>query len=129
MAEDKAARNDGLIDRALIRGWLGGGRPWLLFAPPVGVLVSTKFNYPDFLGEAPWLTFGRLRPIHVNGVVWGAFSTLFIGLAYYVVPRLAGVRMWREAWGMPLLWLWNGNLALGVLSLATGVPWGFNRAG
>ena len=127
MAEDTAARNDALIDRALIRGWLGWGLAWLLFAPTVGVLVSTKFNYPDFLGEAPWLTFGRLRPIHVNGVVWGAFSTLFIGLAYYVVPRLAGVRMWREAWGTPLLWLWNGNLVLGLLSLATGVPWGFSR--
>ena len=38
-----------------------------------GVLVSTKFNYPDFLGEAAWSTFGRLRPVRVNGVIWGAF--------------------------------------------------------
>ena len=46
----------------------------------------------------PWLSFGRLRPIHVNGVIWGAFSTLFIGLCQYVVPRLCGVRLWQERW-------------------------------
>jgi hypothetical protein len=36
--------------------------------------------------------------MHVNGVIWGAFSTLFIGLCYYVVPRLTGVRVWGERW-------------------------------
>jgi cytochrome c oxidase cbb3-type subunit I len=127
MVEDAPARNDRLIHATLIRQWLAWGFAWLLFAPTVGVLVSTKFNYPAFLGDQPWLTFGRLRPIHVNGVIFGAFSTLFIGLAYYVVPRLAGVRMWREAWGFPLLWLWNASLGLGFLSLATGWPWGWSR--
>src|SRR5712692_3676587 len=98
MAENAAARNDALIDKALIRGWLAWGFFWLLFAPTVGVIVSTKFNYPDFLGETAWLTFGRLRPIHVNGVILGAFSTLFIGLCYYIVPRLTAVRVWNERW-------------------------------
>ena len=82
MVQNGAVRNDELIDRALIRGWLGWGLVWLLVAPTVGVVVSTKFNFPDFLGDLPWLTFGRLRPIHVNGVIFGAFSTLFIGLSY-----------------------------------------------
>jgi cytochrome c oxidase cbb3-type subunit I len=127
MAANEAVRNDALIDKVLIRGWLAWGFFWLLFAPTIGVIVSTKFNYPDFLGETAWLTFGRLRPIHVNGVILGAFSTLFIGLCYYIVPRLAGVRVWNERWGYPLLWVWNVNLMLGFLSLATGVPWGWNR--
>jgi cytochrome c oxidase cbb3-type subunit 1 len=116
-----------VVPGALVRGWLGAGLVWLLVAPSVGVLVSTKFTFPDFLGDVPWLTFGRLRPIHVNGVILGAFSTLFIGLSYYVVPRLAGVPMWRARWGRALLWVWNVNLALGFLSLATGWPWGWSR--
>jgi len=85
---DPSARNDAFIDADLIRAWLASGLVWLLVFPTLGALVSTKFNYPEFLGDTPWLTFGRLRPIHVNGVIWGAFSTLFIGLAHYVVPRL-----------------------------------------
>lgn len=120
MAPDGATRNDELIDKDLIRRWLGWGFFWLLFAPTVGVVVSTKFTYPEFLGDVAWLTFGRLRPIHVNGVIFGAFSTLFIGLAYYIVPRLAGVRVWQEPLGYPLLWVWNLNLAAGFVALALG---------
>jgi cytochrome c oxidase cbb3-type subunit 1 len=87
---------------------------WLLVFPTVGALVSMKFTDPGFLGDTPWLSFGRLRPVHVNGVVWGAFSTLFLGLCYWIVPRLCGVRLWREHWGWPLLWIWNLNLVVGL---------------
>jgi len=120
MAQDALVRNDELIDKELIRKWLAWGFLWLLFFPTVGVIVSTKFNYPEFLGNLPWLTFGRLRPIHVNGVIWGPFSTLFIGLCHYIVPRLCGVRLWKERWGYTLLWVWNLNLALAVVLLALG---------
>ena len=119
-----ALRNDELIDPVLIRNWLLWGFVWLMFAPTVGVLVSTKFNYPAFLGEQAWSTFGRLRPVHVNGVIWGAFSTLFIGLAYYLTPRLAGVRVWRERWGHALLWVWNLNLVAAFVGLTV---FGTNR--
>src|SRR5918996_1156880 len=117
-------RNDELIDRVLIRRWLLWGFCWLMLAPTVGVIISTKFNYPEFFGTQAWSTFGRLRPVHVNGVIWGAFSTLFIGLAYYVTPRLAGVRVWRERWAYPLLWLWNLNLAAAFIGLTV---FGTNR--
>jgi cytochrome c oxidase cbb3-type subunit 1 len=70
-----------------------------------------------------WLTFGRLRPVHVNGVIWGAFSTLFIGLCHWVVPRLCGVRLWREGWSWLLLAVWNLNLAVAMALLLAG----FNR--
>src|SRR5437867_6564087 len=124
---EASSRNDELIDADLIRQWLAWGLGWLLLFPTIGAFISTKFNYPTLLGDLPWFTFGRLRPMHVNGVIWGAFSTLFIGLCYYVVPRLSGVRVWKEDWGFPALWLWNVNLIAGFLSLATGWPWGWNR--
>ena len=91
---EASSHNDELIDAELIRKWLACGLGWLLFFPTIGAFISTKFNYPTFLGDLPWFTFGRLRPMHVNGVIWGAFSTLFIGLCYYIVPRLTGVRVW-----------------------------------
>lgn len=120
MAEVVRRNNDELINKDLIRQWLLWGFFWVLFAPTMGVIVSTKFNFPDFLGGIPFLTFGRLRPVHVNGVIFGTFSTLFIGLSYYIVPRLTGVRVYKEEWGYPLLWLWNLGLAAGFISLALG---------
>src|SRR6266498_2717888 len=118
VAQDAVARNDELIDRELLRKRLPWGIFWLGFAPTVGVMVSTKFNYPDFLGDQAWLTFGRLRPVHVNGVIWGAFSTLFIGLCYYVTPRLAGIPVCGARWGHVLVWVWNLNLAVAFVGLS-----------
>ena len=120
MAEATAARLDELIDRPLIRKWLYWGMFWLMFTPSVGVTISSLFNYPDYLGTALPLTFGRLRPIHVNGVIFGAFSTLFIGLCYYVVPRLCGVRVVGDRIGHYLVWIWNLGLAAGFVALALG---------
>ena len=77
---------DQLIDRSLIRKWLYWGLFWVMFAPTVGVIVSTKFTYPDFLGTSQYFTFGRLRPIHVNGVIFGVFTTPFIGSATTSCP-------------------------------------------
>ena len=119
-ASQASAKNDELINADLIRKWLASGLGWLLFFPTIGALVSTKFTYPEFLGDTAWLTFGRLRPIHVNGVIWGAFSTIFIGLCFYIVPRLTGVRLWGERWSYLLLWIWNLNLAASVAFLALG---------
>ena len=111
---------DTLINRDLILKWIYWGLFWLMFAPTIGVTISALFNYPDYLGTSKYLTFGRLRPMHVNGVIFGAFSTLFIALCYYLVPRLCGVRMWREEWGHWLVWVWNLGLLAGMVSLILG---------
>ena len=96
-----------LVNKDLVRAWLWWAIAWLTIFPLVGLLVSIKFHYPDFLGETSWLTFGRLRPVHVNGVIFGAFSTPVLGLLYYLVPQLCGRRMAQEHWGWWLLWGWN----------------------
>ena len=96
---------DELVDWPVVRAWLLWGMFWLLVAPSVGVLLSGLFNYPDYLGSSLQLTFGRLRPVHVNGVIFGAFSSLFIGECYYLVPRLCGVRVPWPQWGVPLAWI------------------------
>jgi len=111
---------DDLVDRSLIIKWLLSGLFWLMFAPSVGMAISTMFNYPEYLGDSAYLTFGRLRPMHVNGVIFGAFSTLFIGTCYYVVPRLTGIRVCMAGLGHYLVWAWNFALALGMVMLAMG---------
>ena len=98
---------DALVDWRGVRTWLYWGMFWLLFTPTFGVLLSGLFNFPDYLGAASRLTFGRLRPVHVNGVIFGAFSTLFFGHCYYLVPRLCGVRVPWSQWTVPLAWVWN----------------------
>src|ERR1700758_3866886 len=109
---------DELVEWRVVRTWLYWGMFWLIVTPSVGVTISGLFNYPDYLGTNNLgLTFGRLRPLHVNGVIFGAFSALFIGECHYLVPRLCGVRVPWAQWSVPLAWLYNISLAAGLISL------------
>lgn len=116
------------INNNLVKIWAGWGLVWLTIFPLIGALVSIKFHNPEFLSGQPWLTFGRLRPVHVNGVIFGAFSTSFIALLYYLVPRLCGTPLYREQWGKGLLWMWNIFLFAGSISLLLGYNLGFEAA-
>lgn len=124
MNETLHERLDSLVDRPLVRLWLYWGMFWLMFAPTVGAIISSYFNYPGYLGNSLEIQFGRLRPMHVNGVIFGAFSTLFMGLCYYIVPRLCGIRVWQEKLGYWLAWTWNLGLVLGMILLALGYSQG-----
>lgn len=123
-----STRSQELVNRSLVRHWATWSLIWLTIFPLMGLLVSIKFHEPDFLGGVPWLTFGRMRPIHVNGVIFGAFSTSFFALLYYFVPRLCGARMYKEEWGWWLLWLWNVFLILGSISFMMGYNSGVEAA-
>lgn len=116
-----------LVNEKTVREWLIWGFFWAIFAPFIGIILSLKFNYPNFL-STEYTHFGRLRPVHVNGVVFGTFSTLFIGLAYYMVPKLTGTRMYREEWSMPAMWLWNLTLIAGFAAMLAGYNKGLEVA-
>ena len=116
---------DELVDTSAVRTWLYWGMFWLVVTPSVGVTISGLFNFPDYLGTTQLgLTFGRLRPIHVNGVIFGAFSSLFIGECYYLVPRLCGVRVPWPQLGVPLAWVSNLGLMAGLVGLGFGLNHG-----
>ena len=60
-ASQASSKNDELINADLVRKWLASGLGWLLFFPTIGALVSTKFTYPEFLGDtAPQIGLPRL---------------------------------------------------------------------
>ena len=119
--------SNNLVDKQVVRSWLLWGFFWAVFAPFIGIILSLKFNYPTFLSNE-YLHFGRLRPVHVNGVILGVFSAIFLGLVYYMVPKLAGIRMYKEEWSKYAVWLWNGTLIVSFLSLLLGFNKGLEVA-
>ena len=125
MATTDSSATVPLVNKDLVRHWLWWGLVWLTIFPLVGLLVSIKFHTPEFLGETAWLTFGRLRPVHVNGVIFGAFSTPLLGMLYYLVPRLCGRPMAKESWGWWVLAGWNLFLISGSISFLMGYNLGF----
>jgi cytochrome c oxidase cbb3-type subunit 1 len=86
----------------------------------IGLTMAIKFIYPEFLGGIAPLSFGRIRPIHTNGVLFGWLLAANMGLAYYVVPRLAGTKLFSEKMGMATLWIWIVVVLGAVVMLASG---------
>ncbi|TAK04593.1 MAG: hypothetical protein EPO39_11045, partial [Candidatus Manganitrophaceae bacterium] len=54
------------VDHDLVKRWAYATLVWLTLFPLGGVILSIKFHHPNFLGDLSWLSFGRLRPVHVN---------------------------------------------------------------
>ena len=93
---------------------------WLVFGTLIGEYIGLKFAWPE-LGVAPWLSFGRLRPVHTNVVFWGWASLAMIGLALWVVPQTSqrALHSIKVAWIS--LGLMNASVLLGVIQLLSGV--------
>jgi len=94
----------------------------------IAILIAAKFVWPELLGTVPMLTYGRLRPLHVNGMLFGWLLACDMGLIFYLVPRLCGVRLYSEKLGMATAALWNVIVLGAVVSLLAGWNQGWEYA-
>jgi cytochrome c oxidase cbb3-type subunit 1 len=109
-----------LVDRRLVAHAFGWFLVWLIVAPMHGLVVAQKLNR-EFMELYAWETWGRLRPFHVNGVIFGVFTNGVWAAMYYLVPRLTGTPMFAARIGYLVVWLWNLALIVGALQLLTGL--------
>lgn len=94
----------------------------------IALLIAAKFVWPDLLGTIPAFSYGRLRPLHVNGMLFGWLLAADMGLTYYIVPRLCGVPLFSEKLGVATAVLWNVIILGAVVSLLAGWNQGFEYA-
>src|SRR2546430_1209786 len=73
----------------------------------LGVTVALKFHWPDFLGDEPALTWGRLRYGHTQGILFGWLGNAFLAFLYHAVPRLTGRPVTGGRLGWLLFAVWN----------------------
>jgi len=119
------ARIDTMIDAdssltRLVYAYIACSAAWLVFGSLVGEYLGIRLASPD-LGVAPLLSFGRLRPIHTNVVLWGWSSLALIGLALYVVPRTSQKKLYSIRLAWVSYWLINLAAVAGVILLFLGV--------
>jgi cytochrome c oxidase cbb3-type subunit 1 len=92
------------------------------------LIVAGKLQWPTLLGDISWLSYGRLRPIHTNGMLFGWLLAAQMGLCLYMVPRLCGVKLWSEKLGMATMWLWVVIILSAVVTLLVGDNQGLEYA-
>ena len=94
----------------------------------IALTIAAKFVWPELLGSAAYLSYGRLRPLHVNGMLFGWLLAADMGLTYYIIPRLCGVRLWSEKLGIATAVVWNVIVLGAVVSLMGGYNYGLEYA-
>src|SRR2546426_5685320 len=94
-------------DDALVRAHGMAAMVMLVVSVLFGITVSLKFHIPELLGGNAWLTWGRLRYNHTQGIFFGWLGNAFLAFLYYVVPRLADRPVLSRKLGWLLFWIWN----------------------
>ncbi len=100
------------IEYDLIRAHVFASLVTLVISVIFGILVATKFSFPEFLGGHGWLTWGRLRYNHTQGIFFGWLGNAFLAFFYYVVPRLANRPILSRSLGWFLFVVWNFAVVL-----------------
>ncbi len=103
------------------RIWLFSSIFWLTFVDLVGLTMATELVTPNLFAGIPYLLFSRIRPIHVNGVIFAWLSMMYFGGIFYCLPRLLGIpKLWSERLGVWCAWAWNVMFAAATITLALG---------
>ncbi len=94
---------------------------WAVVGMLVGVIIAAQLAWPALNFDIPWLTFGRLRPLHTNAVIFGFGGSALFATSYYVVQRTCHVRIVSDALAGVTFWGWQLIIVLAALTLPFGL--------
>jgi cytochrome c oxidase cbb3-type subunit I/II len=77
----------------VVRQFLLASVIWGAVGMVVGTLVAAQLNYWQVNFNLPWLTFGRLRPLHTNAVIFAFVGNMMFAGIYYSTQRLVKARL------------------------------------
>jgi cytochrome c oxidase cbb3-type subunit I len=111
--------NDYRYDNRTVQGFILSAIFWGVVGIVIGLLISVQMwtaaaNFP------PFLTFGRLRPVHTNGLAFGMGVGAIFGLSYYILIRLCQRPLVFPRLARVQLWIFNVAIAAAAVSLLAG---------
>jgi cytochrome c oxidase cbb3-type subunit 1 len=118
---DAKARDDADKSTSLVVGvCLTLAVVWLVLASVAGLISSIKMHEPDWWVQYGWITFGRIRPIHLNMVAYGWCSLAGIGVAIWLIPRLLKTELVGARYALVGGALWTIGVFAGTVAIAMG---------
>ncbi|HEX4927350.1 MAG TPA: cytochrome-c oxidase, cbb3-type subunit I [Burkholderiales bacterium] len=94
---------------------------WGVVGMLVGVFIAAELIWPDLNLGIPWLSYGRLRPLHTNAVIFAFGGSALFATSYYVVQRTCHVRLFAEKLAAFTFWGWQAVIVLAALTLPAGI--------
>jgi len=93
---------------------------WGIVGMLVGVAIAAQLAWPALNFDTPWLSFGRLRPLHTNAVIFAFGGCALFGTSLYVVQRTCQVRLISDALAAFVFWGWQLVIVCAAISLPLG---------
>ena len=94
---------------------------WGIVGMLVGIIIAAELIWPQLSMDLPWLSYGRLRPLHTNAVVFAFGGSALFGTAYYVVQRTCHVRLAFDKLAAFTFWGWQVVIVLAAITLPLGI--------
>ena len=97
---------------------------WGIVGMLVGVVIAAQLLWPDLTYGIPWLSYGRLRPLHTNAVIFAFGGCALFATSYYAVQRTCHTRLFAGPLAGFTFWGWQLIIVLAALSLPMGITTG-----
>jgi len=96
---------------------------WGVVGMLVGVVIAAQLAWPQLNFGIPWLSFGRLRPLHTNAVIFAFGGCVLFATTYHVVQRTCQTRLFMPKLAMFTFIGWQ----LVILAAAISLPLGYTQ--
>ncbi|ERP92838.1 cytochrome oxidase subunit I [Alcanivorax sp. P2S70] len=93
---------------------------WGIVGMLVGVIIAAQLAWPALNFNIPWLSFGRLRPLHTNAVIFAFGGSALIGTSYYVVQRTCNAVLAFPKLAAFTFWGWQVVIVAAAITLPLG---------
>lgn len=93
---------------------------WGIIGMSVGLLLAFMFLFPNLTDGISWLSFGRLRPLHTNAVIFAFVGNAIFAGVYYSTQRLLKARMWKNWMSNLNFWGWQAIIVGAAITLPLG---------
>ena len=94
---------------------------WGLIGMLVGVLIAAQLVWPELNLGLQWTSFGRLRPLHTNAVIFAFGGCALFATSYYVVQRTSQARLISDGLAAFTFWGWQAVIVCAVITLPLGM--------
>jgi len=97
---------------------------WGVVGMLAGVYIASELAWPFLNFDSPYISFGRLRPVHTGGVIFGFGGSALFATSYYVVQRTCQTRLISDALASFTFWGWQAVIVLAATSYILGFSQG-----
>ncbi len=111
-------------DDAIVRKFMVATLVWGFVAMLVGLTIALQLAWPALNLDVPYITFGRLRPLHTNAAIFAFAGNAMFAAIYYSSQRLLKARMFSDKLSAAHFWGWQAIIVAAALTLPLGYTTG-----